>query len=191
MQCGKYGRVLARCVAFALLGASAYPCNMAPVFPQPVAIREIVGTVSGWDFESVGIIEGNRMLPHGTVAIAGATLVLSVRTNTKFFAESDINPEMKYKCGKEVARTKSDAAGAFSISQLKPGKYCLAISRPVKTFGYAGPHKFLVDIVPSAPKATLLADIRERMPDCSGGESLKLRPVKDEGQLPVPQIENP
>jgi len=170
---------------------SLYPCSIIIIAsPPPVVAQEVAGTVSGWDWDSFGIIEGNHMLPPQSKSIEGATIVLSLRAETRLFTEKDIRPEINYghdpkqligfvtgfKCGDEVARTKSDSTGGFSIPDVKPGSYCLAVAHPPWKKSSSGrPVEFLLDISPSAAKGILLADVRELMADCSGGPDLKLR----------------
>ena len=94
----------------------------------------------------------------------------------------------EWKCGSEVSEVKTDQAGNFTIVGVQPGKYCVDITGPQpENDNECGSHNgmtgacnplnasFLIDVIPSAPKATLIADISPLWPDCSGGSSLKLR----------------
>lgn len=81
---------------------------------------------------------------------------------------------MGWACEAKISEVQADQAGNFSISQLKPGRYCLDITSPqIKDANQTAMHgSFLIDVVVSAPRAMLIADISPRWPDCGGGHSL-------------------
>jgi hypothetical protein len=134
--------------------------------------------------------------------VPGATISVKSRTDTAFFKKGEIKYPRgmkhsagnlkEWKCGSEVSAVKTDQAGNFTIIGLETGKYCLDITGPQPendnecgSYNVVSGTKvciplnasFIIDVIPSAPKATLIADISQRWPDCSGGSSLKLRAV--------------
>jgi len=138
---------------------------------------------------------------RSSITVPGATISIRSRTDTEFFKKGEVHypPGVKpsggnlknWQCGSEVAAVRTDQAGKFTISELKPGKYCVDIAGPQReNDDECGSHKavtglcnplsasFIVDVIPSAPKATLIADISQQWPDCSGGSSLQLRPLQ-------------
>ena len=186
-----------------LLSQVLYPCNMVMIGgygPVP-AVRELSGTVSGsarWD-----LMGHDHDEERSAIRVAGATISVKVRSDTAFFKKGEIKYPRgmkhssgmlkEWKCGSEVSEATTDHAGNFAIVSLKPGKYCLDITGPQTqdpngcgsyTAALGGKEcarmyeTFLIDVVPSAPKTFLVADISLRWPDCSGGGSLKLIVVK-------------
>jgi hypothetical protein len=84
----------------------------------------------------------------------------------------------------------STGSGTLPIIGLQLGEYCLDITGPPQkdneysSYGVESGTKvciplhesFIINVIPSAPKTKLIADISLRYPDCSGGSSLKLTP---------------
>ena len=92
----RYRTALAYFAVSSMLAAAIYPCSIVTLaIWRPVVAQEISGTVIGWDWEPFKIPEGGALLPPKIIALDGATFVLSVRRDTKFFSESDIKPEMQ------------------------------------------------------------------------------------------------
>jgi hypothetical protein len=124
-----------------------------------------------------------------SITVSGATISVKIRTDTAFYKKGEVKypPGVKpsegnlkeWQCGIEISSAKTDQAGNFTISPLKPGKYCLDItgSQPKDKTELLMHDSFIVDVVASAPKADLIANISPRWPDCSGGSSLKLKTV--------------
>jgi hypothetical protein len=122
------------------------------------------------------------------ITVSGAMISVKTRTDTAFYKKGEIEypPGAKpsegnlkeWQCG-IVASAKTDQAGNFTISPLKLGKYCLDITglQPKDKTELLMHDSFIVDVVASAPKADLIANISPRWPDCSGGSSLTLRTV--------------
>jgi len=185
-----------------LLSQVLYPCSIVVIGGHtPSAIRELSGTVSGsarWD-----LMGHDHDEERSAIRVAGATISVKARTDTAFFKKGEIKYPRgmkhssgmlkEWKCGGEVSEAITDHAGNFAIVSVKPGKYCLDITGPQTqdpngcgSYSAAVEGKecarmyetFLIDVVPSAPKTFLVADISLRWPDCSGGGSLKLVPVK-------------
>jgi hypothetical protein len=164
----------------------------------PTAVRQLSGTVIGSG--RLDLMGHSHDEERRSITVAGATISVKSRTDTAFFKRGEVKypPGMKHsagklkewKCGSEVAQVKTDQAGNFTSIRLEPGKYCLDITGPQpENDNECGAHNvvsgtdvciplnasFIIDVIPSAPKATLIADISQRWPDCSGGSSLKLR----------------
>ena len=190
-------------VSFALLLCQAlYPCSLIEIGGySPTAVRQVrqmSGRVIGSgriDLMGHGHDEERR-----SITVAGATISAKSRTDTAFFKKGEVKyPKgmkhsagnlKEWKCGSEVSEVKTDQAGNFTITGLESGKYCLDITGPQpENDNECGAHNvvsgknvciplnasFIIDVIASAPKATLIADISQRWPDCSGGSSLKLR----------------
>lgn len=177
-------------LAVLLCGSLLYPCDTVVIGGVlPPVVREVAGTVIGsW-----------RMGVPGS-GVADATVSIQTRTDTEFFKKGQVKYPRgakpsggnlkNWQCGSEVSTTQTDRAGYFTISAVKPGKYCLDIVGPpptdVSTCVHNGPSEtcaaphasFVVDVGESAAKATLIADISQQWPDCSGGSSLKLRAAR-------------
>jgi hypothetical protein len=182
-----------------LLSQALYPCSMIVIGGYKVdAVRQLSGTVTGsgrWSLMGHSHDEERR-----SVTVPGATISVKARTDTAFFKRGEIKYPRgtkhshgnlkEWKCGSEVSEVKTDQAGNFTIIGIQPGKYCLDITGPEPANDdECGSHNaesgarnplnasFLIDVIPSASKATLIADISNRYPDCSGGSSLKLTAV--------------
>ena len=184
-----------------LLSHALYPCSIVVIGGYtPTAVGQLSGTVIGsgrWDLMGHSHDEERR-----SITVPGATLSVKIRTDTAFYKKGEIKYPRgmkhsagnlkEWKCGNEVAEVKTDQAGKFTIAGVEPGKYCLDITGPqLKNMDECGSYNvvagrevciplhesFIIDLIPSAPKATLIADISNRYPDCSGGSSLKLRAV--------------
>jgi hypothetical protein len=131
-----------------------------------------------------------------SLPVPGATVSVKARIDTAFFKKGEIKYPRgmkhsagnlkEWKCGSEVSQVKTDQAGDFTTTGLGPGKYCLDITGPQpekvnecdsRMSGACIPlhTSFIIDLLPSAPKATLIADISQLWPDCSGGGSLQLK----------------
>ena len=186
-----------------LISQALYPCSLVMIGGYtPTAVRQVSGTLSGtvigsgrWDLMGHSHDEERR-----SITVPGATISVKSRTDTAFFKKGEIKYPRgmkhsagnlkEWKCGSEVAEVKTDQAGNFAITGLETGKYCLDITGPqLKNVDECGSYNvvsgtevciplhasFIIDLIPSAPKAALIADISQRWPDCSGGSSLKLR----------------
>src|SRR6266404_76847 len=182
-----------------LLSQSLYPCSLIVIGGYtPTAVRQLSGTVTGSG--RIDLMGHSHDEERRSITVAGATISVKSRTDTAFFKKGEVKypPGMKHsagnlkewKCGSEVAQAKTDQAGNFTSIRLEPGKYCLDITGPQpENDNECGAHNvvsgtnvciplnasFIIDVIPSAPKATLIADISQRWPDCSGGSYLTLR----------------
>src|SRR3954464_5491426 len=185
-------------ISFALLLSHAlYPCSMVMIggFTR-TAVGRLSGTVVGSG--RVSLMGHSHDEERRSITVPSATISIKTRTDTAFFKKGEINYPRgmkhsagnlkEWKCGSEVTEVKSDQAGNFTIVGVQPGKYCLDIIGPQPEndnecgsynamTGVCNPlnASFLVDVIPSAPKATLIADISQPWPDCSGGSSLRPR----------------
>jgi len=156
--------------------------------------RQLSGTVIGSGrFDLMGHSHDEE---RRSITVPGATLSVKIRTDTAFYKKGEIKYPRgmkhsagnlkEWKCGNEVAEVKTDQAGKFTMAGVEPGKYCLDITGPqLKNVDECSSYNvvagkevciplhesFLIDVIPSAPKATLIADISHRYPDCSGGGS--------------------
>lgn len=182
-----------------LLSQTLYPCSMIVIGGggyKVDAVRQLSGTVTGsgrWSLMGQSHDEERR-----SITVPGATISVKARTDTAFSKRGEVKypRSMKHshgnlkewKCGSEVSAVKTDQAGNFTIIGIQPGKYCLDITGPEPAndeecsahnpeSGACDPlnASFLIDVTPSAPKATLIANISLQWPDCSGGSSLELR----------------
>jgi hypothetical protein len=185
-------------VSFALLlSQSLYPCSMVMIGGfTPPAVGRLSGTVVGSG--RISLMGYSHDEERRSITVPGATISIKTRTDTAFFKKGDVKypPGMKHsagnlkewKCGSEVSEVKTDQAGKFTIVGVQRGKYCVDITGPQpENDNECGSHNgmtgvcnplnasFLVDVIPSAPKVTLIADISQLWPDCSGGSSLKLK----------------
>jgi hypothetical protein len=167
----------------------------------PTAIRQLSGTVLG--SARIDLMGRSHDQERHSIAVAGATVSVKARTDTAFFKKGEIKYHRgmkhsagklkEWKCGSELAAAKTDQGGNFTTIPLEPGKYCLDIIGPqLDNESECGSHSvlsgknvcvplhasFIIDVVPSAPKAALIADISQMWPDCSGGAYLTLKPVK-------------
>jgi hypothetical protein len=189
-------------VGLALLVSHAlYPCSIVMIGGYtPTAVGQLSGTVIGSGrFDLMGHSHDEE---RRSINVPGATISVKTRTDTAFFKKREIKYPRgmkhsagnlkEWKCGNEVAEVKTDQAGRFTITGVEPGKYCLDITGPqLKSVDECGSYNvvsgtrvciplhesFIIDLIPSAPKTALFADISDRYPDCSGGSSLKLRAV--------------
>ena len=171
-----------------LLCRSLYPCSIVVIGGYlPTAVRQVSGTVVGSGrIETMGTRHDEE---RRSTRVAGATISIQRRTDTEFFKEGEVQypPGVKpsggnlkkWECGIVVSEVHTDQAGNFTISQLSPSKYCLDITGPQTKDATQTPmhESFIIDVVASAPKTTLIADISPRWPDCSGGSSLQLKPL--------------
>jgi len=171
-----------------LISGSLYPCSIVRLGGlKPDVVRQISGIVVGSArFDLMGMSHNEE---RHAITVPNASVSLSIRTDTEFFKEGEVQyppgtkPSggylKKWECGKEVSQTTTDQTGHFAFSKLKPGKYCLKITAPKPNAAdeQAMHASFLIDVAKSAPKATLVAAISPWWPDCSGGESLKLKPL--------------
>ena len=185
-----------------LLCQVLYPCDIVIIGGyKPTAVRQVSGTVFGnGRFDLMG--HSHDAERHSTL-VPGATISVKARTDTAFFKKGDIKYPRgmkhsagtlnEWKCGIEVAQLRADDSGTFAVPGIKPGEYCLDITGPPPGDPDAcGIHRvesgknvcvpmhasFLIDVVRSGPKAALIADISPQWPDCSGGATLELKPLK-------------
>jgi hypothetical protein len=186
-------------VSFALLVSQAlYPCNLVMIGGfTPTAVGQLSGTVVGSG--RISLMGYSHDEERRSITVPGATISIKTRTDTAFFKKGEIKYPRgmkhsggnlkEWKCGGEVSNVRTDQAGNFTMIGIQPGKYCVDITGPQPENdnecgsynGVAGAcnplnASFLIDVIPSAPKATLIANISQQWPDCSGGSSLKLRP---------------
>jgi len=166
-----------------------YPCSIVIIGGySPTVVSSVNGTVVGSDrFDLMGNSHNEE---RHSIAVPDAIISVKVRTDTAFFKKGEVKypPGVKrqagnlkeWQCGSEIATAKTDQAGSFAFPDLKPGKYCLDIigPKPVDNAHMQMSESFLIDVVDSAPKATLVADVSPRWPDCSGGSSLTPKPLK-------------
>src|SRR5258708_26553710 len=184
-----------------LLSHALYPCSIVIIGGYtPTAVGQLSGTVIGSGrFDLMGHSHDEE---RRSITVPGATLSVKIRTDTAFYKKGEIKYPRgmkhsagnlkEWKCGSEVSTTKTDEAGRFTISPLAPGKYCVDITRPQPENGSeCGSYNkvaaqevciplhasFIIDVIPSAPKTTLLVDISQLWPDCSGGGSLKQKAI--------------
>jgi hypothetical protein len=184
-----------------LLSRPLYPCSIVILGGySPTVVGQLSGTVIGsgrWD-----LMGHSHDEERTSITVSGATISVRTRIDTAFFKKGEIKfPRgtkhstgnlKEWKCGNEVAEVKTDQSGKFTIAGVEPGKYCLDITGPqLRNMDDCGSYSvvegrevciplhesFIIDLIPSVPKATLIADISNRYPDCSGGSSLKLRAV--------------
>jgi hypothetical protein len=166
----------------ALLSVATHPCGMVTIGGErPLAVAQIGGTVVGSGH--IDLMGKEHDQERQSLVVPGATVAVLYRRDLKFIEEADVPVGMEaavgnlkeWRCEGEVTNTKSDTSGGFSIEQIKPGKYCLEITSPKShAESEVSMHaSFPVDVVMSAPKAKLTANISPRWPDCSGGQSLK------------------
>ena len=185
-----------------LLSQALYPCSLIVIggnTPTAVnAVRQLSGTVVGsgrWN-----LMGHNHDEERHSIIVPGATISVKSRVGTSFFKRGEIKYPRgmkhstgnlkEWKCGSEVVQVKTDPAGSFMIAGLETGKYCLDITGPEpENDNECGSRQvvsgtevcillhasFIIDVIPSAPKAVLIADISQLWPDCSGGSSLTLR----------------
>ena len=184
-----------------LLSRAIHPCSMVFVGGfTPTKVRQPSGTVIGSGRRD--LMGREHDAERSSITVPNATVSVKIRADTAFFKKSEVHYPAgtkhsagllkEWTCGNEVSQVKTDAAGNFTFAGLEPGKYCLDItappaenvndyaSYPVEAGNKVGiplHASFLIDVSTSAPKATLTADISHLWPDCSGGSSLKLKPV--------------
>jgi hypothetical protein len=171
-----------------LFSGSLYRCDIVAVGGvKPTAVRELFGTVVGSG--RMDLMGKSHDEERSSITVAGATILIRSRTDTEFFKKGEVHyPEgmkpsggnlKEWQCGSEVLEVRTDEAGQFKISHVKPGKYCLDITAPqAKDANRIPMHSsFIIDVVKSGPRATLIANISPQWPDCSGGSSLQLRPL--------------
>jgi hypothetical protein len=185
-------------VSFTLLLSQAlYPCNIVVIGGYtPTAVEQLSGTVVGSG--RLSLMGHSHDEARHSITVPGATISVRARIDTAFFKKGEIKyPQgtkhsagnlKEWKCGSEVSEVKTDQLGNFRIIGIPPGKYCLDITGPQpENDSECGSHtvgtdvcnplnaSFLIDVIPSASKATLIVDISKQWPDCSGGSSLALR----------------
>lgn len=175
-----------------LLSQPLYPCDIVYVGGMtPTKIQQLSGTVVGDGRQEPLVNSAGKAEWHSIIvrSVPAAVISVKIRTDTAFFGKEEVqysagvkpsqgNPK-EWQCGSEISTAKTDQAGNFTISRLDPGKYCLDITAQPKDKTEILMHEsFLVDLVAPAPKATLIADITPRWPDCSGGGSLRFKSVK-------------
>jgi hypothetical protein len=184
--------------SFALLLSQAlYPCSTVIIGGfTPTVVGQLSGTVVGSG--RISLMGHNHDEERRSIIVSRATISIKTRTDTAFFKKGEVKYPRgmkhssgnlkEWKCGSAVSEVETDQAGNFTIVGIQPGKYCLDITGPRpenddECGSYNGVNgvcnalnaSFLIDVVPSAPKATLIANISQQWPDCSGGSSLKLR----------------
>jgi hypothetical protein len=185
-------------VSFALLLSQAlYPCSIVMIGGlTPTAVGRLSGTVVGSG--RISLMGDSHDEERRSITVPNATISIKTRIDTAFFKKGEIKYPRgmkhsagnlkEWKCGSEVSEVKTDQAGNFTIVGIQRGKYCVDITGPQPendnecgsyngVTGVCNPlsASFPVDVIPSAPKATMVADISQQWPDCSGGSSLKLR----------------
>lgn len=184
-----------------LISQTLYPCSIVMIGGYtPTPVRQLSGTVTGSG--RIDLMGHSHDEERSSITVSGATISVKTRTDTAFFKKGEIKYPRgmkhsagnlkEWKCGSAVSTTETDEAGRFTISQLAPGKYCLDITGPQpKNVNECGSYNmvagkevciplhasFVIDVIPAAPRTTLLVDISQRWPDCSGGESLKQKAV--------------
>jgi hypothetical protein len=185
-----------------LFSQALYPCSLIVIGGYaPTAVRQVTqmsGTVIGSG--RVDLMGHSHDEERRSITVSGATISVKTRTDTAFFKKGEVKYPRgmkhsagnlkEWKCGSEVSEVKTDQAGNFTIIGLETGKYCLDITGPEpENVNECGSYNvvsgtkvcvplnasFIIDVVRSGPKATLIADISRMWPDCSGGSSLKLR----------------
>jgi Prealbumin-like fold domain len=161
----------------------------------PTAVGRLSGTVVG--SARISLRGHSHDEERRSITLPGAAISIRTRTDASFYKKREIKYPRgtkhnagllkDWKCGDEVSTVKTDPAGNFTIPEIPPGKYCVEITGPPITndddcgshggSGACNPlsEAFLVDVISSAPSGTLVADISQRWPDCSGGSSLKVR----------------
>ncbi|MGB8322899.1 MAG: hypothetical protein WCE52_08055 [Candidatus Acidiferrum sp.] len=156
-----------------LLSQALYPCSIVIIGGYtPTAVRQLSGTVIGSGrFDLMGTSHDEE---RRSITVTGATISIKTRTDTAFYKKGEIEypPGAKpsegnlkeWQCGIEVSSAKTNQAGNFTISPLKPGKYCLDITglQPKDRTELLMHDSFIVDVVASAPKADLIANISPR-----------------------------
>lgn len=168
-----------------LLSGSVYPCNIVIIGGyKPTAVNEgeLSGTVVGSG--RIDLMGKTHDEERRSITVGGATILIRSRTDTEFFKKGEVRypPGVKasggnlkeWQCGSEVLEVRTDQAGQFKILQLKPGKYCLDVTAPQAEDANQIPiphSSFIIDVVKSGPRATLIANISPQWPDCSGGSS--------------------
>jgi hypothetical protein len=185
-------------VSFALLLSQAlYPCSIIVIGGYtPTAVGQLSGTVVGSG--RLSLMGHSHDEVRHSITVPGATISVKTRTDTAYFKKGEIKYPRgmkqsagnlkEWRCGTEVSEVKTDKAGNFTIVGIQPGKYCLDITGPQpENDNECGSHNvgtdvcrplnasFLIDVIPSAPKAILIADISPQWPDCSGGSFLTLK----------------
>lgn len=179
-----------------LISQTLYPCSIVMIGGYaPTPVRQLSGTVTGSG--RIDLMGHSHDEERRSITVSGATISVKTRTDTAFFKKGEIKYPggmkhsagnlKEWKCGSEISTTVTDEAGRFAISPLAPGKYCLDITGPQpKNVNECGSYNmvagnevciplrasFVIDVIPSAPRTTLVVDISQRWPDCSGGESL-------------------
>jgi hypothetical protein len=182
-----------------LISRPLYPCSIVIIGGySPTTVRQLSGTVVGSGrFDLMGHTHDKE---RSSVTVAGATISVRTRTDTAIFKKGEVKyPQgikhlsgnlKEWKCGNEVSGATADQAGNFAIIGLQPGKCCLDITGPPQNDEECGSYSvesgtkvciplhesFIINVILSAPKTKLIADISLRYPDCSGGSSLKLTP---------------
>jgi hypothetical protein len=174
-----------------LLARSLHPCSIVYVGGMtPTKIQQLSGTVVGDGRQQPLVSSAGKAEWHSITvrSVPAAMISVKIRTDTAFFKKGEVQypAGMKpsrgnlkeWQCGSEISTAKTDQAGNFTISRLDPGKYCLDITaQPTDKTEILMHESFLIDLVASAPRNTLIADITPRWPDCSGGGSLRFKSV--------------
>ena len=180
-----------------LLSWSLHACSIVIVGGySPTAVGQLSGTVIGSGrFDLIGHTHDKE---RSSITVPGVTISVRTRIDTAFFKKGEVKfPRgakhstgnlKEWKCGNDVVDVKTDQAGNFAIIGLQPGKYCLEITSPQpQNDNECGSYSaesgakvciplhefFIINVISSAPKTKLIADISPRYPDCSGGSSLK------------------
>lgn len=185
-------------LSFALLFSQVlHPCSMIVVGGfTPTAVGQLSGVVVGSG--QLSLMGHRHDEERHSLTVPGATISVKARTDIAYFKKGEVKyPKgMKHssgnlkdwKCGSEISNVRTDQSGNFAIVGIPPGKYCVDITGPPpandnecssrnSVTGVCNPlsGSFIVDLVPSSPKAALVADISLQWPDCSGGSFLTLR----------------
>ena len=167
----------------ALLTAASHPCEMVIIGGErPQTVAQIAGSVVGSG--RVDLMGKDHDKERQSLTVSGATVSVLNRVDITFIGEGEVPVGMEsasgnlkdWRCGDEVAKTRTDEAGNFTVEQVEPGRYCLVItgSKPNEQDAVSMRATFPIDVIPSAPKAKLIANISPRWSDCSGGQSLEL-----------------
>ena len=182
-----------------LISRPLYPCSIVIIGGySPTTVRQLSGMVVGSG--RFDLMRHTHDPERSSITVPGATISVRTRTDTAIFKKGEIKYPRgikhssgnlkEWKCGNEVLVATADQAGNFAIIGLQPGKYCLDITGPAQNDNECSSYSvelgtkvciplhesFIINVIPSAPKTTLIADISPLWPDCSGGSSLKLTP---------------
>jgi len=177
-------RLVGLCVGVVLtFNSAASACSQYVPGVLSTRVARLQGTVQATTQPAYQTKLGERPL------VAGAAIEVRKRTDTAFVLpapndppwQKDLNQRFQgaikhYDCGKVVARTTTNDKGAFALSKIPVGQYCLIVTpRPSKlrSMLFQGERRqFAVDIVRHGPER-LLADITPLNTDCNGGGELR------------------